>query len=435
MIPIVSWLDLVPADTRIGTRLRDDRVDGNVSDFELDVINRLVTFHDPGNLFEIGTFDGRTTLNLAAHSRPDARVYTLDLSPAGMERTALPLEVGIDCSSTNLCPGCGLPGLTSSRRLFSCSAISAVYDLRRFYGRIDFAFIDGSHAYDYVLQDLATAIRLMRESGIILWHDYVREGPTAWPGVPRALGELYRDEPIFAGLRQIAGTSIVLLQVPGPNSLVERRKSTKRTEVDRLDSGQPECLVASLRVEMAHTSVQEGALLVVKVSAVNIGRAAWLPEGAPRGPVRLGSRLLDSGGNCVSQAFPEVRCPATWWRQGRALNSRPRFHAPPKGDTSWNSIWSPRRLHGFHEMDRSPLGSVSKWCLPRRPIETFPFRGRPVRILTGVAALDDCRGVRGGPLPSLPWPSRRPCGAGDVGKHYALYRRPHPRLPRRHRER
>ena len=48
---------------------------------------------DPGVLFEIGTFDGRTTLNLAAHSRDEARVYTLDLPRAGMDAAGLPLAL------------------------------------------------------------------------------------------------------------------------------------------------------------------------------------------------------------------------------------------------------------------------------------------------------------------------------------------------------
>jgi len=70
MIPVVSWMDLVSADALIGTRLRSEHVARNVSDFELDMINRLVAFHDSGTSFEIETFDGQTTRNLTPHSRP-----------------------------------------------------------------------------------------------------------------------------------------------------------------------------------------------------------------------------------------------------------------------------------------------------------------------------------------------------------------------------
>jgi hypothetical protein len=70
MIPSVSWLDLASPDVLIATRLSDDSVGGNVSGFELDVINRLVAPQDREVIFEIGAFDGRTLLNLAANSRP-----------------------------------------------------------------------------------------------------------------------------------------------------------------------------------------------------------------------------------------------------------------------------------------------------------------------------------------------------------------------------
>jgi hypothetical protein len=36
---------------------------------------------DGSNLFEIGTFDGRTTLNLALNSPARCTIYTLDLPP------------------------------------------------------------------------------------------------------------------------------------------------------------------------------------------------------------------------------------------------------------------------------------------------------------------------------------------------------------------
>ena len=43
------------------------------------VIANLAEQAEPPTAFEIGTFDGRTTLNIAANLRPPARVYTLDL--------------------------------------------------------------------------------------------------------------------------------------------------------------------------------------------------------------------------------------------------------------------------------------------------------------------------------------------------------------------
>ena len=43
-------------------------------------------------IFEIGTFDGRTTLNLALNCAPEGKVYTLDLPAAQAASAALALE-------------------------------------------------------------------------------------------------------------------------------------------------------------------------------------------------------------------------------------------------------------------------------------------------------------------------------------------------------
>jgi hypothetical protein len=70
------------------------------------------------------------------------------------------------------------------------------------------AFIDGSHAYEYVLNDSEKVFAIMRGQGLILWHDY-----TNWPGVWTALNELYQKDARFKGVRHIGGTSIAMLAV------------------------------------------------------------------------------------------------------------------------------------------------------------------------------------------------------------------------------
>ncbi len=52
-------------------------MDGNVNVAELAVLNALCRTLKPKSIMEIGTFDGRTTLNLALNS--NAQVFTLDL--------------------------------------------------------------------------------------------------------------------------------------------------------------------------------------------------------------------------------------------------------------------------------------------------------------------------------------------------------------------
>lgn len=63
-------------------------------------------------------------------------------------------------------------------------------------------FVDGSHAYDYVLSDTDRALDLVDAGGIIVWHDY-----GVWEGVTRALEEIEAQR--RPGLKHIKGTSLV----------------------------------------------------------------------------------------------------------------------------------------------------------------------------------------------------------------------------------
>ena len=68
--------------TKVGmTQVYD--VDGNMAPHELETVASIVATVKPKRIFEIGTFDGRTTLNMALNA-PDAQIYTLDLPASGV---------------------------------------------------------------------------------------------------------------------------------------------------------------------------------------------------------------------------------------------------------------------------------------------------------------------------------------------------------------
>jgi hypothetical protein len=52
---------------------------GNTTAYELAVLGMFINEFNPKSILEMGTFDGRTTLNLALNSSPDTKVYTIDL--------------------------------------------------------------------------------------------------------------------------------------------------------------------------------------------------------------------------------------------------------------------------------------------------------------------------------------------------------------------
>ena len=206
VLPKVEVSELVPEDLPIQIR-EPIEADGNISLVEISVISKLIKTRDPAAVFEIGTFDGRTTLNMAANSRPEARIYTLDLpSQSGTE---LPIDPGEEKYIDKEGSGTRFIGTDCERKITQLYGDSAAYDLAPFNNTIDVVFVDGAHSYDYVLHDSRIALKLLRDGkGLILWHDY---GKVWWPGLTRALNELYAEQREFSGVKHINGTSLVYL--------------------------------------------------------------------------------------------------------------------------------------------------------------------------------------------------------------------------------
>jgi hypothetical protein len=68
---------------------------------------------------------------------------------------------------------------------------------------MDLIFVDGSHAYSYVLSDSDKAFKMLAPNGLILWHDY--RGPQDTVDVYKALNRIAQDKK----LTHIEGTSLV----------------------------------------------------------------------------------------------------------------------------------------------------------------------------------------------------------------------------------
>lgn len=202
-LPQVAWTAVLrPRPIRL---VETSKRDGNVNLAELAILAQAAAAIPPDRIVvEIGTFDGRTTLNLAVNAGA-ARVFTLDLPPD--ERTAFALAPGERQYVDKPQPGarfrdCGAPWRAAARRITQLLGDSVTFDWTPYERRAGLAFVDGSHAYEYVRKDTETALRLVAKGGIVLWHDYGR-----WDGVSRALEELEAERRL--GLRHIAGTSLV----------------------------------------------------------------------------------------------------------------------------------------------------------------------------------------------------------------------------------
>jgi len=208
-LPQAAWMAVLPkAPVRL---IETAKHNGNVNLSEVAILAAAAACVPPGSeIIEIGTFDGRTALNLALNAPLGVAIATLDL-PAD-QATAFPIEASErqyveKPSSGERLRSCHPCWRNAAGRVAQWFGDSATYDWSPHYGRAGLVFVDGSHTYDYARRDSETAMRLVRPGGMVLWHDY-----GVWPGVTQALEELEQSRRL--GLKHIRGTSLVFWRAP-----------------------------------------------------------------------------------------------------------------------------------------------------------------------------------------------------------------------------
>jgi predicted O-methyltransferase YrrM len=163
-------------------------------------------------MFEFGTCTGKTAYLWARNSPADARVITVTLAPDHLsdyrqEAADDPVDVRFalkESTHTEFLYS-GSPAAAKVEQLF---ADSKALDVSPWAGRCDLVFVDGSHAYSYVVSDSAKALELVAPGGLVVWHDYA--GPRHAAGVYRALNELAQRLPLV----RLEGTTLVAYRRP-----------------------------------------------------------------------------------------------------------------------------------------------------------------------------------------------------------------------------
>lgn len=204
ILPEVSLSDLTGEIHPI--ILEQESQDGNVTPEELVVLASLSAKYKPNRIFEIGTFDGRTSLNLIANANPDSQLYTLDLPQTAITETALRIKTGDRKFIDKPQSGTRFLNTEYASRIHQIYADSATYDYSSLHNSMDMIFVDGAHSYEYVISDTEKVFPLLRNGkGIIIWHDY------GWYEVILALNEMYQKDPRFKKLVNVKGTTIACL--------------------------------------------------------------------------------------------------------------------------------------------------------------------------------------------------------------------------------
>jgi hypothetical protein len=204
-LPRTNWRALFPALPIALAQPQKNQGDVNLA--ELSVLATAAASLTGGDeIVEIGTFDGRTTLNLAINAPADLPVFTLDLPPEMGPKFALAPgeEAFVNKPESGRYFKQPAPDWTqAAARIRQLFGDSATFDWSAHLGRAALVFVDGSHAYEYVVADTDTALRLAAPKGVVIWHDY-----GVWEGVTRALEEIEASRHL--GLRHVRGTSLVV---------------------------------------------------------------------------------------------------------------------------------------------------------------------------------------------------------------------------------
>ena len=158
----------------------------------------------PNKVFEIGTYNGRTTSIFALNAPQNATIFTLDLPPdtfvAEDQRDGYidtDLELVRGRKTTNF-----IQDLNLTDRCQQIYCDSMQFDPAPHRGSIELGFIDGAHALQYVQNDTVKMAAMMAERGVVFWHDYGGKG--RFRPLAEYLESLGREVPIY----RVLGTTL-----------------------------------------------------------------------------------------------------------------------------------------------------------------------------------------------------------------------------------
>lgn len=144
----------------------------NTSAFELLSICSILKDRYCNNIFEIGTYDGRTTRAMSMNLLNEhGKIYTLNL-PENTNKVFMATNVLDINLSHKVVSGERFLNTPNQKYIEQLLGDSALFDYSPYFGKMDMVFIDGAHSEKYVETDTMNALKLVRKSGgILIWHD------------------------------------------------------------------------------------------------------------------------------------------------------------------------------------------------------------------------------------------------------------------------
>jgi hypothetical protein len=194
---IFTLVQAPPSERIVNVSLPNRRGNGGTSLLETMLIIAATRIVDARRVFEIGTFLGGNTLNMALNLPDDARIFTLDLDEqhaanvkqlpedAPLTRLHLASQSSLDFAETSV-----------AAKINTLTGNSTTFDFSAWRNSVDLSFIDGGHDFATVKSDTENALEMaaIEKPSCILWHDY---HSWEYPALTCYLDDLAKEREIF----------------------------------------------------------------------------------------------------------------------------------------------------------------------------------------------------------------------------------------------
>lgn len=198
-IKTVKLSDIFPQKLEKGSIVLENFLGhwGNISVEEVCKIALITKFLKPKKVFEFGTYNGMTTLQLALNAPRNCKVYTLDLPdnispkiPLGKIDTlvAKHFKDKFDTKTGSYFKN------RKDIKVIQILQDSATFDPSLFKNSIDLIFIDAAHDYKNKKKDSDNAFFMLKKVGVIVWHNYADVGN---PDITKYLYQLSAHKKIY----------------------------------------------------------------------------------------------------------------------------------------------------------------------------------------------------------------------------------------------
>lgn len=155
---------------------------------ELLTLGAITKMVHPRRIVEFGTFQGGSTLVMAANLDGGARIVTIDLDPSQRKTH----EHGLGTGLLDFEVGCLFRGTRYEQMIEQRYSNTLHVDADDLVGGADLVFIDADHTYPFAKRDTAKALTFVRPGGWLLWHDYTWEPENSeCAGVTKAVNEFF----------------------------------------------------------------------------------------------------------------------------------------------------------------------------------------------------------------------------------------------------